>query len=223
MKRFAQTAIFCAAALCGGADARAQSDAPGTSADPSDLRYTSAEVLVGGGIWNSDCAEQSTAPAMAFGIGLSTPLGGAWDFLLRGTFQLGLAGCGYSSPGGYYSSSYLGTNVDIASGPPPGGWTFGFIVDPLFRVHLLGASPSWVFDFGLGFGALATPKTSGLDALALLEMTIETGVVFGRRNEWEILLKLPGGMVIDGPLEIFGPANANGVFLSPLLLLVYAF
>ncbi len=137
-------------------------------------------------------------------------MGQRWEFLFRGSLQLGLAGCGYTVAGNNQS-------------PAEGGTTVSVVASPLFRVHL--GSSVWVLDLGPQGGVVTTGTLNGTVALALIEAMIETGVVFGDHEEWEILLQVPVGFMFNGSgfcLEA-KPGCVDGFVFTPALALVYGF
>ena len=207
------------------ADALIQLD----SGKGTDGRHLRGQLFAGMGAWISDCAPplDVTTPAMTLGGGLSTFLGGRWDFLFRATVQLGLSGCGARPV--FTSAGFFGPTSTL-TGPPPGAFTAGLTASPLFRLHVLGGSPSWVLDIGPTAGVLWTAGTNGrTNTLALVQATLETGVVFGDRNQFEILLQLPFGFALNRDTNMLNnqgnpdPNNDDGFVFTPMLLLVYAF
>ena len=209
--------VLAASLLLWAASATSQPMAPDTteqapkkgSGQEDEFRdQTRGQILVGAGAWISDCAlPLSLSPAFALGGGLSAPMGSGWDFLLRGEVHLGLSGCGVTVPGD-------------ANSPPPNSLTLGVYLEPLFRTHLL---RGWVFDFGPEAGLVVNPSGQGTVSSVLLGVVLETGLVFGDREQWEILLQLPVGIMTNGDLycKNHDLTCVSGFVSTPMVVLVH--
>jgi hypothetical protein len=81
-----------------------------------------------------------------------------------------------------------------------------------------------VFDFGPEVGLVLNPSGQGTVSAGLVGVMLETGLVLGDREQWEILLQLPLGiMTTDLYCKSHDLTCVSGFVLTPMVLLVHGF